>query len=138
MNTRKFGSYKICPLPENEDDTYLPIKKFKMVCDGNDCKATIIRGGLRIEGDDDMSDYFNKRIMSKFMKTGYTDEIPNEKENRRRLIFLKAIPLENIKSLSKTTGKYKLKFLGNQTVSDNDNEFSITDEPISVSYIGKP
>lgn len=138
MNTRRFDSYKICPLPETEDDTYLPIKKFKMICDDNTCKATIIRGGLKIEGDDDMSNYFNKRIMSKFMKTGYTDEIPNEKENRRRLIFLKAIPLDNIKSLSKKAGKYKLKFLGNQTVSDNDNEFSITDEPICVSYIGKP
>jgi hypothetical protein len=136
-NTRSFGSYKIHPFPENEDDTYLPIKKFKMICNGNVCKATIVRGGLKVEGDDDMSNYFYKRIISKFMKTGYTDEVPNEKHNRRRLIFMKSIPLEGITSLSKTPKKYKLKFLGNQTVDDGSNEFSITNEPIQVSFIGK-
>jgi hypothetical protein len=71
------------------------------------------------------------------MKTGYTDEVPNEKHNRRRLIFMKSIPLEGITSLSKTPKKYKLKFLGNQTVDDGSNEFSITNEPIQVSFIGK-
>jgi hypothetical protein len=136
-NNRKFSSYKIFPFPEKEEDTYLPIKKFKMICNGNVCKATIVRGGLRIDGDDDMSNYFNKRIISKFMKTGYTDEIPDEKKNRRRLLFLKAIPLEGITSLSKKTGKYKLKFIGNQTVDDDENEFSITNEPIQVTNIGK-
>ncbi len=138
FNTRKFGSYKIYPLPEKEDDTYLPIKKFKMVCKDGTCKATIMRGGLKIDGDDDMSDYFQKRMISKFMKTGYLDNIPNEKHNRRRLVFLKTIPLEGITSLSKTPKKYKLRFLGNQTVDDGENEFSITNEPICVTHIGQP
>ena len=137
LNTRKFGSYKIYPLPENEDDTYLPIKKFKMICKDGDCKATIMRGGLKIDGNDDMSDYFQKRIISKFMKTGYLDEIPNEKDNRRRLVFLKSIPLDGVTSFSKHPKKYKLRFLGNQTVDDGENEFSVTNEPICVTHIGQ-
>lgn len=136
-NTRKFGSYKIYPLPEKEEDTYLPIKKFKIICKDDVCKATIVRGGLNINGDDDMRDYFQKRIISKFMKTGYLAKIPEEETNRKRLIFLKTIPLDGIKSLSRKPQKYKIKFLGNQTVSDGENEFSITNEPIYVSHIGK-
>ena len=136
-NTRNFGTFNISPLPEKEDDTYLPIKKFKMICKDGTCKATIIRGGLKVDGNDDMADYFQKRMISKFMKTGYLDELPNEKDNRRRLVFMKTIPLDGITSLSKNPGKFKLKFLGNQTVGDEQNEFSITNEPIYVTHIGR-
>lgn len=136
-NTRKIGTFKIYPLPEKEDDTYLPIKKFKMVCKNGICKAKIVRGGLKIDGDDEMAGYFQKRIISKFMKTGYLDELPDEKENRKRLIFMKSIPLDGITTMSKKPGKFKLKFLGNQTVDDGENEFSVTNEPICVTHIGK-
>lgn len=136
-NTRKAGTFKIYPLPEKEDDTYLPIKKFKLICKNGICKAKIVRGGLKIDGNDDMADYFQKRMISKFMKTGYLDELPDEKENRRRLIFMKTIPLDGITSFSKRPGKFKLKFLGNQTVDDGENEFSITNEPICVTHIGR-
>lgn len=136
-NTMKSGTFKIYPLPEKEDDTYLPIKKFKIICKNGICKAKIVRGGLKIDGDDDMADYFQKRIISKFIKTGYLDELPNEKENRRRLIFMKSIPLNGITAMSKKPKKFKLKFLGNQTVDDNENEFSITNEPICVTHIGR-
>ena len=136
LNTRKFGSFKIYPLPEGEEDTYLPIKKFKMICKNGDCKATIMRGGIKIDGDDDMADYFQKRMISKFMKTGYLDEVPDEKHNRRKLVFLKSIPLDGVTTLSKHPKKYKIRFLGNQTVDDGENEFSITNEPIHVTHIG--
>ena len=136
-NVRKFGSFKIYPMPETEQDTYLPIKKFKMVCKNGNCKAAIARGGSKIDGDDEMADYFQKRMISKFMKTGFLDQIPDEKENKKRLIFMKSIPLDGITNMSKKQGKFKLKFLGNQTVDDGENEFSITNEPICVTHIGK-
>lgn len=137
INSRKFGSYKILPLPEKIDDTYLPIKKFSLICKNGKCKASVVRGGLKIEDDEDMADYFQKRIISKFIKTGYTDEIPDAKSNCRRLVFLKSIPLTGITTLSKNPKKYKLRYLGNQTVGDNEHEFSITNEPICVTHIGK-
>jgi hypothetical protein len=136
-NRRKFGSYRITPSPEKIDDTYLPVKKFSILCKNGKCKATIVRGGIKIDNDEDMTDYFQKRMISKFIKTGYTDEIPNEKYHSRRLVFLKSLPLNTIKVLSKTPKKYKLRYLGNQTVGDDENEFSITNEPIFVTHIGK-
>ena len=31
ISTRVFKSYKIIPFPEDEEDTYMPINKFKMI-----------------------------------------------------------------------------------------------------------
>lgn len=136
-NTRVFKSYEIKPMPENDDDTYLPITKFKMICNDGECKAKIVRGGLKIYGNEELENYFDKRILSKLLKTAYTDNLPNEKENRRKLIFMKSVPIENLKSLSLKPAKYKLMYHGNQTVRKDDNEFSITDEPINVLSIRK-
>lgn len=137
QNTRIYDSYKLSPLPENVDDTYLPISKFKMICKNGECQVKIIRGGLKVTNHEELTDYFNKRILSKFLKTAYLDNIHDEENCRRRLLFMKSIPLQGVKILSKLPSKYKVIYKGNQTVAKDNNEFSITDEPVNVMSIRK-
>jgi hypothetical protein len=137
ISTRVFKSYKIIPFPDGEEDTYMPINKFKMIHDDGECKAKIVRGGLKVSGNENLADYFNKRMISKFLKTAYADEIPDAKDCQRRMIFMKSIPLHGVKILSMKPAKYKLRYIGNQTVGDGRNEFSVTNEPIHVLNIRK-
>jgi hypothetical protein len=74
-------------------------------------------------------------MISKFLKTAYAYEIPHLKDCQRRMIFMKSIPLHGVKILSTKPSKYKIRYIGNQTVGDGRNEFSITNEPIHVLNI---
>ena len=55
----------------------------------------------------------------------------------RKLVFLKFTPLNNIKTLSVLPKKYKVRYIGNQTVKHENSEYSISDEPINIIHLGK-
>ena len=87
--------------------------------------------------DDEMKDYFINRCMNKNIKTGYTDDVSDFDKLKRKLVFLKFAPLNNVKLLSISPKKYKVRYLGNQTVKHENNEYSISDEPINIIYLEK-
>lgn len=136
---RKFAHYKISPFPEQPNDTYFPIKKFKIDSNFGPFLAELIKSGMIIKQseDDEMKDYFINRCMNKNIKTGYTDDVSDFDKLKRKLVFLKFAPLNNVKLLSISPKKYKVRYLGNQTVKHENNEYSISDEPINIIYLEK-
>jgi hypothetical protein len=138
-NKRKFAHYKITPYPEEPTDTYFPIKKFKVNSDIGSFISELIKNGMIIKNcpDEDMKDYFVNRCLNKTVKTGYLDNIPNYDHLKRKLVFVKFLPLPNITNLSVHPKKYKVRYIGNQTVRNENDEYSISNEPINIIYMEK-
>jgi hypothetical protein len=138
-NKRKFANYKIIPYPEEPADTYFPIKKFKINSDIGTFIGELIKNGMLVKNcpDDDLRDYFVNRCLNKTIKTGYIDDIPNFEQLKRKLVFVKFLPLPNITNLSINPKKYKVRYIGNQTVRNENDEYSISNEPINVIYMEK-
>ncbi len=136
---RQFAHYKISPYPEKPTDTYFPIKKFKIDSNIGQFIAELLRNGMIIKNsdNDEMKDYFINRCMNKHVKTAYLDDIPDYNNMKRKLVFVKFAPLNHSKVFSIKPKKYKIKYLGNQTVQYENNEYSISDEPINIFYLDK-
>lgn len=134
---RKFRHYKISPYPQKELDTFFPIKTFKIKHDDGEFDAELLKNGMMVKNsnDDEIKDYFLNRCISKHLKTAYTDNIDDADSIKKKLIFLRFATLPKVIMFSVTPRKYKVKYVGNQTVRKENDEYSISDEPINILHL---
>jgi hypothetical protein len=144
------GSHITCtltPFPDNIDETVKPINKFKIkLQDDQSITATVADKGLSIiENNTDLKniqEYFENRIKSKTIKKRYVAENQIAEAQYkivvRNLINLKEYEVPtNFCHLTSENCMYKILYKGNQTVSDQQKEMSLSGGNIKVLSITK-
>lgn len=139
--TRDFINATIKPYPESIEDTWKPIKTFRLIRENDEMVIKITNKKVLVETfNDDIKNYFNQRNISRDLKRGYLskDQISESclKNIRRQLLNLKEVIIPtNFCSTNKNDNNYKIIYKGNQTVEYNNEEVSISGENIKVYQI---
>jgi hypothetical protein len=140
-NTRNFLSGTIKPFPEKIEDTWKPIKSFKLITDEFNVVLKLKTNQITCESEnEDINNYFIKRNACKDIKRGFLKEnqISENSFNKtkRELLNLKQIEIPtNYCLLEKIDSKYKISYRGNQTVKINNEEYSISGSNIKIYQI---
>lgn len=138
FNTRKFIRGTIQPFPESIEDTWKPINSFKIKTNNKKEFVLKIEENIILTCDNDKSIklYFESRNKNKNIKRCYTDIVSENEYNKtkRELLCLKECEI-NTKYLNKNEGKYKVLFVGNQTVLNENYEISVYNKNIKILHI---
>lgn len=146
-NTGSHLNAQITPFPNDLDDTVKPISQFKIKL--NDDKTIITSISEKsldiIENNTEIKDikgYFEERSKSKTIKKRYlTASQVSESQYKkvvRNLINLKEYEVPaNCCYLTSENCMYKILYRGNQSVSDQEKEISLTNANIKVLSITK-
>jgi hypothetical protein len=140
-NTRNFINGVIKPYPENIEDTWKPIKSFRITTD--DCQIAIKILNNKISCDninENLHNYFDSRNKCKDLKRAYLKETQlshiNLKNIKRELLNLKEVQIPtNYCQIEKYDAKYKVVYKGNQTVKYEGEEVSISGNNIKIYQI---
>lgn len=136
-NTRDFGEYTIAPFPEDIEDTWKPITRFKI----NDIPVTLAKNSITLENKNHkMNDYFENRKKKKLIKKLYITYKNLSEDNfrfaKRFLLNHKEaqIPVNFASTLSENCS-YRITCNANQTVNRNGIEYTLTGNGIHVYHI---
>ena len=136
-NTRNFMETTVQPFPDNIEDTWKPINKFKI---GNHI-ATLEKNTIQfLDENCEFSQYFTERKNKKLLKKLYITykNMPESefKTTRRRLLNYKESAIAtHFANISPDDAAYKITIKSNQTVKRENQEFTLLGECIRVYHI---
>ncbi len=139
--TRDFISGVIKPYPEQIEDTWKPIKCFRLITNEQEIVLKILNNKVLCNSENkSFVEYFNNRNKSKDLKRGYLTEnqISQKavKNVKRELLNLKEITIPtNYNKINNDNAKYKIIYKGNQTVQYNMEEVSIGGDNLKIYQI---
>lgn len=136
-NTRNFFETTIQPFPDNIEDTWKPIAKFKI---GNQF-AILEKNSIRfLDENCEFAQYFTERKTKKLLKKLYLNykTLPESeyKTTRRRLLnYKESLIPTHYADISPDNSSYKITLKSNQTVKRGSQEFTLLGECIRVYHI---
>lgn len=136
-NTRNFFETTIKPFPDNIEDTWKPITKFKI---GNQI-ASLEKNSIKfLDENCEFSQYFTERKSKKLLKklhlTYKTMPESEYKTTRRRLLnYKESLIPTHCAEISPDNASYKITLKSNQTVKRDNQEYTLLGECIRVYHI---
>lgn len=136
-NTRIFVETSINPYPENISDTWKPIKRFKV---GNHI-VSVDKNTLHFENQDNpYAEYFAERKKQKLLKKLFinfkTVSETDFKNIKRRLLNFKEVAIPtHFANCQQNDAKYKITIAANQTVKNDNIEYTLLGDRINVLHI---
>jgi len=140
--TRDIFDAKILAFPENIEDAFAPIRKFKIQLDEQKYFIVFLnnKGLSSTNNHETINEYFEKRANSNNICRGYVDKkmISNQyMENAKNtLLYLKECKLP-INVINKVSGDYKIVYKENQVCHLGNYDFTISSDDIKILNISE-
>jgi hypothetical protein len=135
---RKFQKTEISPFPKTIDETWSGINTFKI----NQDVATLTKNTLCFESTCEFKEFFDERKKKKHLKKLFVPEnlITTQQFQtiKRSLLQFKEFEIpSNYVKINKDISDYQITYYGNQTVRNDNYEFTLNGDNIKVLHINK-